>query len=86
MNFFPQINVSNTSMEFSAQNARRLLRSLLPPPTVELSQMCQQGFDDALVFLLQNDLISCEECSLIQMNVVTSLCNDDDDLDPECDR
>lgn len=56
------VNVANTSIELSKQNMNRLARILFPPRAEVLSDMCRQGFDDALRFLHRNNLISCTRC------------------------
>ncbi|KAL5006657.1 hypothetical protein ScPMuIL_015463 [Solemya velum] len=57
-NYF-QINLVNTSMQITVGNLYRLSRALFPPHPEILSDMCKQGFDDCLVFLQKNNLISC---------------------------
>ncbi|KAG5668191.1 hypothetical protein PVAND_016141 [Polypedilum vanderplanki] len=78
------ISLVNTSMELCAENARLLLRSLLPLSPAELSNLCQRGFDDALDYLYHNNLISCNDCVINQTNFITTNC-DETILDPDCD-
>ncbi|KAI8440590.1 hypothetical protein MSG28_001811 [Choristoneura fumiferana] len=60
------VNVANTSIELSKQNITRLGRILFPPKPEVLSNMCKQGFDDALRFLHRNNMISCTRCLAVQ--------------------
>ncbi|KAG5681879.1 hypothetical protein PVAND_011286 [Polypedilum vanderplanki] len=77
------LNLSNTSIELSTQNVYRFMRILFPPKPEILSNMCQQGFDDALHFLHRNNLISCTRCISIQSTFVLSK-QTPDYYDPEC--
>lgn len=52
------------------ENMGRLRRILVPCLPEELSDMCQQGFDDALQFLNRNYLISCTRCLAVQSTFV----------------
>lgn len=78
-----QVNLSNTSIELNKQNIYRFLRILFPPKPEILSNMCQQGFDDALHFLHRNNLISCTRCLAIQSTFVLSK-QTPEHYDPEC--
>lgn len=78
-----QVNLSNTSIELNKQNIYRFLRILFPPRPEILSNMCQQGFDDALHFLHRNNLISCTRCLAIQSTFVLSK-QTSEHYDPEC--
>jgi hypothetical protein len=60
------VNVMNTSFAITPGNIFRLAGVLFPPPPEVMSQMCQQGFDDALRFLQRNNKISCLRCVAIQ--------------------
>lgn len=64
------MNWANTSIELSRQNINRFVRILFPPKPEVLSNMCQQGFDDALQFLHRNNLISCTRCLAVQSTFV----------------
>lgn len=77
------MNLSNTSIELNKQNIYRFLRILFPPRPEILSNMCQQGFDDALHFLHRNNLISCTRCLAIQSTFVLSK-QTSEHYDPEC--
>ncbi|CAH1720001.1 unnamed protein product [Chironomus riparius] len=77
------LNLSNTSIELSKQNVYRFMRILFPPKPEILSNMCQQGFDDALHFLHRNNLISCTRCLAIQSTFVLSN-STPEHYDPEC--
>ncbi|XP_067129688.1 patatin-like phospholipase domain-containing protein 2 [Centruroides vittatus] len=61
-----QFHVSNTSIAISAGNLYRFASTLFPPHPEILSQICQQGFDDALKFLQRNNIISCTRCLAVQ--------------------
>ena len=85
MTFHFQINVANTSIELSKHNIYRMLRILFPPKPEILSNMCKQGFDDALRFLNRNNLISCARCLAIQSTFVVQNTMDEClEYDPEC--
>ncbi|XP_067655192.1 1-acylglycerol-3-phosphate O-acyltransferase Pnpla3-like [Haliotis asinina] len=56
---FLHITLVNTSMQCTTENLYRLSHALFPPHPEVLSDMCRQGFDDALVFLQTNNMISC---------------------------
>lgn len=77
------LNWANTSIELSKQNMNRFMRILFPPKPEILSNMCQQGFDDALHFLHRNNLISCTRCLAIQSTFVLSK-QTPEYYDPEC--
>lgn len=80
-----QINVANTSIEVSKYNFYRIGRILYPPRPEVLSNMCRQGFDDALRFLHMNNLISCTRCLSVQSTfVVTENVDENMEYDPEC--
>lgn len=79
------INVANTSIELSRHNIYRIARILFPPKPEVLSNMCKQGFDDALRFLHRNNLISCTRCLAVQSTFVVSETIDEClEYDPEC--
>lgn len=78
-----QVNLANTSIELNKQNIGRFIRILFPPKPEILSNMCQQGFDDALHFLHRNNLISCTRCLAIQSTFVLSK-QTPEQYDPEC--
>ncbi|XP_011311336.1 patatin-like phospholipase domain-containing protein 2 [Fopius arisanus] len=79
------VNLSNTSIELSRQNIYRFARILFPPNPEILSNMCKQGFDDALRFLQRNNLINCTRCLAVQSTFVVSETLDDNvEYDPEC--
>lgn len=46
--------VANTSIQFSSMNLYRLSRIMFPPHPERLSEICKQGFEDALAFLKRN--------------------------------
>ncbi|XP_012268205.1 patatin-like phospholipase domain-containing protein 2 isoform X3 [Athalia rosae] len=79
------VNVANTSIELSKQNIYRFARILFPPNPEILSNMCKQGFDDALRFLHRNNLINCTRCLAVQSTFVVSETIDEGmEYDPEC--
>ncbi|XP_034246089.1 1-acylglycerol-3-phosphate O-acyltransferase Pnpla3 isoform X1 [Thrips palmi] len=79
------INVANTSIELSRQNIYRFTRILFPPKPEVLSNMCKQGFDDALRFLNRNNLINCTRCLAVQSTfVVQDTLDESLEYDPQC--
>ncbi|XP_076302462.1 brummer [Lasioglossum baleicum] len=79
------VNFANTSIELSKQNIYRFMRILFPPNPEMLSNMCKQGFDDALRFLHRNNLLNCTRCLAVQSTYVVSETLDDNmEYDPEC--
>uniref|UniRef100_T1IU96 PNPLA domain-containing protein n=1 Tax=Strigamia maritima TaxID=126957 RepID=T1IU96_STRMM len=64
-----QVNFNNTSIELSPQNLLRILQILFPPQVEVLSDMCKQGFDDALRYLQRNTLVSCVRCIAVNSEV-----------------
>lgn len=56
------VNILNTSFEISTRNMFRLSGTFFPPSPTLFYDICQQGFDDALRFLAQRDLIGCSAC------------------------
>ncbi|XP_043268390.1 patatin-like phospholipase domain-containing protein 2 isoform X2 [Venturia canescens] len=79
------VNFANTSIELSRQNIYRFARILFPPNPEILSNMCKQGFDDALRFLHRNNLINCTRCLAVQSTFVVSETLDESmEYDPEC--
>ncbi|XP_060800813.1 uncharacterized protein LOC106132167 [Amyelois transitella] len=82
------VNVANTSIELSKQNINRFARILFPPKPEVLSNMCKQGFDDALRFLHRNNMISCTRCLAVQTTFQLQDVLDDKtfDYDPDCEE
>ncbi|KAK0088284.1 hypothetical protein PV325_012480 [Microctonus aethiopoides] len=79
------VNFANTSIELSRQNIYRFARILFPPNPEILSNMCTQGFDDALRFLHRNNLINCTRCVAVQSPfVISETLDDSPEYDPEC--
>ncbi|KAJ8982979.1 hypothetical protein NQ317_001419 [Molorchus minor] len=79
------INIANTSIELSRHNIYRMIRILFPPRPEVLSNMCKQGFDDALRFLHRNNLISCTRCLAVQSTFVISKTREEAmEYDPQC--
>jgi hypothetical protein len=84
MIFILKLNFSNTSIELSRRNVHRIVHSLIPPTPSYLAELCQQGYNDALRFLYEHNLISCDDCSSIQFNYLTSN-ESPEEFDPECE-
>ncbi|XP_050679899.1 1-acylglycerol-3-phosphate O-acyltransferase Pnpla3-like isoform X2 [Leptidea sinapis] len=82
------VNLANTSIELSKQNMNRFARILFPPKPEVLSNMCKQGFDDALRFLHRNNMITCTRCLAVQTTYqLQDVLNDTPyDYDPECEE
>uniref|UniRef100_A0A8C8SZM0 Patatin like phospholipase domain containing 3 n=1 Tax=Pelusios castaneus TaxID=367368 RepID=A0A8C8SZM0_9SAUR len=55
---FHEMNVTNTSIQFSVGNLYRLTQALFPPEPKVLGEICEQGYSDALRFLKENDILS----------------------------
>ncbi|KAL0839903.1 hypothetical protein ABMA28_016522 [Loxostege sticticalis] len=82
------VNLANTSIELSKQNMNRFARILFPPKPETLSNMCKQGFDDALRFLQRNNMISCTRCLAVQSTFQLQEILDDttNEFDPDCEE
>ncbi|XP_050362756.1 uncharacterized protein LOC126781764 [Nymphalis io] len=82
------VNLANTSIELSKENMNRFARILFPPKADVLSNMCKQGFDDALRFLHRNNMISCTRCLAVQSTYqLQDVLNDTPhEYDPECEE
>uniref|UniRef100_A0A8D0BJH5 triacylglycerol lipase n=1 Tax=Salvator merianae TaxID=96440 RepID=A0A8D0BJH5_SALMN len=55
---FHEMNLTNTSIQFSLGNIYRLTQALFPPEPKVLGEICEQGYSDALRFLKENGLLS----------------------------
>lgn len=66
------INLAGTSIQLTAGNLYRISVAFFPPNPEILSNMCRQGFDDALRFLKKNRLISCTQHISIQSAIISS--------------
>nr|XP_009677058.1 PREDICTED: patatin-like phospholipase domain-containing protein 2 isoform X1 [Struthio camelus australis] len=55
---FHEMNVTNTSIQFSLGNLYRLTQALFPPEPKVLGEICEQGYSDALKFLRENGILS----------------------------
>ncbi|XP_069484238.1 patatin-like phospholipase domain-containing protein 2 isoform X1 [Ambystoma mexicanum] len=55
---FHEVRVTNLSIQFSLANLYRLTRAFFPPEPKVLGEMCQQGYNDTLRFLKENNLLS----------------------------
>ncbi|XP_041365493.1 1-acylglycerol-3-phosphate O-acyltransferase Pnpla3-like [Gigantopelta aegis] len=85
---FMHINIVNHSLQCTAGNLYRLSHALFPPHPEVLSQMCRQGFDDALVFLQSNNLISCTRHLTVRSCFMTNARQNDEETEvaeDECD-
>ncbi|CAI9740701.1 patanin-like phospholipase domain-containing 2 [Octopus vulgaris] len=56
---FIHLNVCNSSVQFTSENLSRISIALFPPNAQKLSDICKQGYDDALRYLQNNGLINC---------------------------
>ncbi|NXC98478.1 PLPL2 protein, partial [Certhia familiaris] len=54
---FHEMNVTNTSIQFSLGNLYRLTQALFPPEPKVLGEICEQGYLDALKFLKENGML-----------------------------
>ncbi|XP_078670216.1 patatin-like phospholipase domain-containing protein 2 isoform X2 [Branchiostoma floridae x Branchiostoma belcheri] len=52
-------SMTNTSIQFTTTNMWRMSIAFFPPEPKVLQEICRQGFNDALRFLRENDLIGC---------------------------
>ncbi|CAH1257237.1 PNPLA2 [Branchiostoma lanceolatum] len=52
-------SMTNTSIQFTTTNMWRMAIAFFPPDPEVLQEICRQGFNDALRFLRENDLIGC---------------------------
>ncbi|KAK9752169.1 Osteopetrosis-associated transmembrane protein 1 precursor [Popillia japonica] len=81
------INLANTSIEISKHNIYRFARILFPPKPEVLSNICKQGFDDALRFLHRNNLINCTRCLAVQSTfVIQKTIEESIEYDPQCNE
>ncbi|XP_068134281.1 patatin-like phospholipase domain-containing protein 2 isoform X2 [Hyperolius riggenbachi] len=82
---FHELRITNTSIQFSVGNLYRLTRALFPPEPKVLGEMCQEGYNDALRFLKDHNLLSTPSpttglCAPAQQMAESSECGS-----PECD-
>ncbi|KAG8142768.1 hypothetical protein E2320_005964 [Naja naja] len=54
---FHEMNLTNTSIQFSLGNMYRLTQALFPPEPQLLAKLCEQGYSDALRFLKENGFL-----------------------------
>ncbi|XP_007421546.2 patatin-like phospholipase domain-containing protein 2, partial [Python bivittatus] len=54
---FHEMNLTNTSIQFSLGNLYRLIQALFPPEPQALAELCEQGYSDTLRFLKENGLL-----------------------------
>ncbi|XP_020644565.3 1-acylglycerol-3-phosphate O-acyltransferase Pnpla3 isoform X1 [Pogona vitticeps] len=54
---FHEMNVTNTSIQFSLGNMYRLTQALFPPEPKVLGELCEQGYSDALRYLKENGIV-----------------------------
>ncbi|XP_046440366.1 patatin-like phospholipase domain-containing protein 2 isoform X2 [Daphnia pulex] len=62
--------IANLKVELSWTNAQRLALCMFPPDPETLLKTCQQGFDDARLFLQRNNLVACNQCVFSMYPVV----------------
>ncbi|XP_025059883.1 patatin-like phospholipase domain-containing protein 3 isoform X2 [Alligator sinensis] len=55
---FHEVNLTNTSIQFSLGNLYRLTQALFPPEPKVLGELCEQGYSDALRFLKENGILN----------------------------
>ncbi|XP_030311252.1 patatin-like phospholipase domain-containing protein 2 isoform X3 [Calypte anna] len=55
---FHEMNVTNTSIQFSLGNFYRLTQALFPPEPKVLGEICEQGYSDALKFLKETGILN----------------------------
>ncbi|XP_077994725.1 patatin-like phospholipase domain-containing protein 2 [Glandiceps talaboti] len=81
------MSLANTSIQLTPTNLYRLSRALFPPEPEIMTKMCRQGFEDALKFLKQRGLVSCNRHislrSLSEVNLTSdpAVSDDEDDED-----
>lgn len=66
------ISLAGTSIQMTTGNLYRMSVAFFPPSPEILSNMCRQGFDDALRYLQKNKLISCSHHLSIQSAIISS--------------
>ncbi|XP_060113474.1 1-acylglycerol-3-phosphate O-acyltransferase Pnpla3-like [Heteronotia binoei] len=54
---FHEMNLTNTSIQFTLGNIYRLTQALFPPEPKVLGEICEQGYSDALRFLKENGIL-----------------------------
>ncbi|XP_015280610.1 PREDICTED: patatin-like phospholipase domain-containing protein 3 [Gekko japonicus] len=54
---FHEMNLTNTSIQFTSGNMYRLTQALFPPAPQVLGEICEQGYSDALRFLKENGIL-----------------------------
>ncbi|XP_077193925.1 1-acylglycerol-3-phosphate O-acyltransferase Pnpla3-like [Paroedura picta] len=54
---FHEMNLTNTSIQFTLGNIYRLTQALFPPEPQVLGEICEQGYSDALRFLKENGIL-----------------------------
>ncbi|KAF6027531.1 bmm [Bugula neritina] len=81
--------ISNTSFQFTIKNLYRLSRIMFPPHPEKLSQICKQGFEDALSYLKENHMVNCSRHlairSVLSRSVSTSFSDDGEEAEDEHD-
>lgn len=60
--FLKSFTLSNTSIGLTSKNMYMLFRVLFPGSPDIQREFCQQGYNDALRFLRNNDLVPCPSC------------------------
>ncbi|KAM9352304.1 patatin-like phospholipase domain-containing protein 2 [Symphorus nematophorus] len=57
---FHEVRFNNMSIQVNSENVYRVTRTFFPPEPEAMAEICQNGYADALRFLLDNNLISSE--------------------------
>jgi len=58
------VDAANTRIELTAENFRRVCMIMFPPTPETFSDLGNQGFNDAIRFLMRHDLMKCDTCVL----------------------
>ncbi|XP_043190453.1 1-acylglycerol-3-phosphate O-acyltransferase Pnpla3-like [Amphibalanus amphitrite] len=56
------IDAANTRIELTPENFMRVFMIMYPPSPETLSDLANQGFNDAIRFLMRHDLMKCQVC------------------------
>ena len=74
---------SNTRLPdiiYTPENALRMVKTVFSPPPQALADLCQEGFNDALKFIMKHDLFACESCALLPRRPERNQCQKCRDL------
>ncbi|XP_055942870.1 patanin-like phospholipase domain-containing protein atgl-1 [Argiope bruennichi] len=82
--FLKSLTLSNTSIGLTASNMFMLLRVLFPASPDIQKDICERGYNDALRFLRDNDLLPCSNCIATNINLGHINCQlPEDEVPPE---